>query len=153
MHLIQYVFNLKLISFLLLGFNSIMSLNILLGYFIVLKQQLGCVRNMVALNENLGARLAVGGGVVAGADGEVHLALVRELRGVNLGQGGLLRLLTDQEELLPDMCPDYSPGSPSCCRTSWPHSALCSPTSPCTPASHSAVTTPVSKLTGIKWVT
>ena len=71
-----------------------MSLNILLGYFIVLKQQLGCVRNMVALNENLSARLAVGGGVVAGADGEVHLALVRELRGVNLGQGGLLRLLT-----------------------------------------------------------
>ena len=112
-----YVFNLKLISFLLLGFNSIMSLNILLGYFIVLKQQLGCVRNMVALNENLGARLAVGGGVVAGADGEVHLALVRELRGVNLGQGGLLRLQTDQEELLPDTCPDYSPGSPSCCRT------------------------------------
>ena len=94
-----------------------MSLNILLGYFIILKQQLGCVRNVVALNKNLGARLAVGGWVVAGAHGEVHLALVRELRGVNLGQGGLLRLLTDHEELLPDTCPDYSPGSPSCCRT------------------------------------
>ena len=117
-----------------------MSLNILLGYFIILKQQLGCVRNVVALNKNLGARLAVGGGVVAGAHGEVHLALVRELRGVNLGQGGLLRLQTDHEEVLPDTCPDYLTESPSCCRTWWPHSALCSPTSPCTPAPQSFVT-------------
>ena len=56
-----------LASFLFLRLDTVMPLDILLGYLIVLEQQLGGVGDVVALDEDLGPGLPVGGGVVAGA--------------------------------------------------------------------------------------
>ena len=44
-----------------------MTLEILLGYLVLLDEQLGGVGDVVALDENLSAGLPVGGWVVAGA--------------------------------------------------------------------------------------
>ena len=55
------------ILFLFLRLDTVMPLDILLGYLIFLEQQLGGVGDVVALDEDLGPGLPVGGGVVAGA--------------------------------------------------------------------------------------
>lgn len=61
-----------------------MTFEILLGYLVLLDEQLGGVGDVVALNEDLSAGLPVGGRVVACAHGEIHLALVGKLLGVDL---------------------------------------------------------------------
>ena len=74
----------RLILFLFLCFNTVMTLEILLGYLVFLDEELGGVGDVVTLDEDLRARLPVWGRVVACTHREVHLALVSKLLGVDL---------------------------------------------------------------------